>query len=50
MNNIKRYNLFILFSTIARNIVEVFSSVLLYKIGYTFREILLYTYAFKYNI
>lgn len=42
MNNIKRYNLFILFSTIARNIVEVFSSVLLYKIGYTFREILLF--------
>ena len=42
MNNIKRYNLFILFSTIARNIVEVFSSVLLYKMGYTFREILLF--------
>ena len=42
MNNIKRYNLFILFSTIARNIVEVFSSVLLYKIGYSFREILLF--------
>lgn len=42
MNNIKRYNIFIILSTIARNIVEVFSSVLLYKMGYSFREILLF--------
>lgn len=42
MTNIKRYNLFILISTIARNIVEVFSSVLLYKMGYSLREILLF--------
>ena len=42
MSNIKKYNLFIMISTIARNIVEVFSSVLLYKLGYTFREILLF--------
>ena len=42
MTNIKRYNIFILLSTIARNIVEVFSSVLLYKQGYSFREILLF--------
>lgn len=42
MTNIKRYNIFILLSTIARNIVEVFSSVLLYKLGYSLREILLF--------
>ena len=42
MSNMKRYNLFILMSTIARNIVEVFSSVLLYKMGYTLQNILLF--------
>lgn len=42
MNNIKRYNIFILLSTLARNIVEVFSSVFLYKMGYSLREILLF--------
>lgn len=42
MADIKKYNIFILFSTIARNIVEVFSSVLLYKMGYSFKEILIF--------
>lgn len=42
MSNIKKYNIFIMLSTIARNIVEVFSSVLLYKMGYTLKEILLF--------
>ena len=42
MTNIKRYNIFILLSTISRNIVEVFSSVLLYKEGYSLKEILLF--------
>lgn len=42
MTNIKRYNIFILLSTIARNIVEIFSSVLLYKMGYNIREILIF--------
>ena len=42
MSNIKRYNIFILLSTLARNIVEVFSSVLLYKMGYSLKEILLF--------
>lgn len=42
MSNSKKYNLFIMLSTIGRNIVEVFSSVLLYKMGYSFREILLF--------
>ena len=47
MSNVKKYNLFILFSTLARNIVEVFSSVILYKMGYSFKEILLF-YAILY--
>ena len=42
MSNIKRYNIFILLSTLARNIVEIFSSVLLYKMGYSLKEILLF--------
>ena len=42
MNNIKRYNIFILISNIARNVVEIFSSVLLYKYGYLLKEILLF--------
>lgn len=42
MTNTKRYNIFILLSTIARNIVEIFSSVLLYKMGYSIKEILLF--------
>ena len=42
MSNIKKYKLFIMISTIARNIVEVFSSVLLYKMGYSLKEILLF--------
>lgn len=39
LSNIKRYNIFILLSTLSRNIVEVFSAVLLYKMGYSLREI-----------
>ena len=42
MDNIKRYNIFILLSTLARNITLVFSSVLLYKIGYSLKEILIF--------
>jgi len=42
MTNIKRYNIFVLLSTLARNIVEIFSSVFLYKLGYSVREILLF--------
>ena len=42
MTNMKKYNTFILLSTMARNIVEVFSSVLLYKMGYSIKEIFLF--------
>ncbi len=42
MNDIKRYNLFMLFSSISRNIIEVFSCVLLYKMGYSLKDILLF--------
>ena len=42
MSNIKKYNIFIMLSTIARNMVEIFSSVLLYKMGYFLKEILLF--------
>ena len=42
MTNMKRYNIFILLSTMARNVVEIFSSVLLYKFGYSIKEILLF--------
>lgn len=42
MDNKKKYNIFILFSTLSRNIVEIFSSVLLYKMGYTYQNIILF--------
>lgn len=42
VTNIKKYNIFILFEVFSRNITEVFSSVLLYKMGYSIREILLF--------
>ena len=42
VTDIKRYNIFILLSTMARNVVEIFSSVLLYKFGYSIKEILLF--------
>ncbi len=42
MANKKRYNIFILISMFARNIVEVFSSVILYEKGFTLKDILLF--------
>ena len=42
MNNIKRYNIFILLSTLSRNIPEVYSAVLLYKMDYSLKDILLF--------
>ncbi len=44
--NIKRYNIFILISTFARNIIEVLSSVILYKMGYTLKEIFIFYFTF----
>jgi len=44
MNNNIRYNLFILISTISRNLVEVFSLVFLYKMGYDIKDILFYLF------
>jgi len=40
MKNYQKYNLFIFISTISRNIVEVFSSVLLFQMGYKLKYIL----------
>ncbi len=42
MSDIKKYNIFILISTLARNIVEIFSSVILYQKGYSIKDILLF--------
>ena len=42
MNNIKRYNIFILLSTLSRNNPEVYSAVLLYKMDYSLKDILLF--------
>lgn len=42
MNNNIKYNIFLLISTLARNLVEVFNIALLYKFNYTIKEILLY--------
>ena len=42
MTKTLKYNIFILISTIARNIIEVFSSVFLYKLGYSINDIMLF--------
>ena len=42
MEDCKKYNLFIFISSFARNLVEIFSGVLLYKMGYSIREIMLF--------
>lgn len=42
MNNIKKYNLFILISTFARSIIELFSIVILYKLGFSFNNIIIF--------
>ena len=42
MKNITYYNIFILISTFARNIVEVFSIILLYKLGFSIKELMLF--------
>ena len=42
MNNNIKYNIFLLLSTLFRNLVEVFNIALLYKLGYSIKNILLY--------
>ncbi len=42
MSNSKRYNIFIFISSFARNLIEVFSAVFLYKKGFTLKEIMLF--------
>ena len=44
MNDSVRYNLFILISTIGRNLIEIFSLVFLYQMGYEIRDILLFLF------
>ena len=42
MNNITKYNIFILISTFSRNLIELFSSLILYNIGFNLKEIILF--------
>ena len=42
MDSYKKYNLFIFISSFARNLGEIFSGVLLYKMGYSIRDIMLF--------
>lgn len=42
MSNNTKYNLFLFISTLSRNLVEVFNIALLYKLGYSIKNILLY--------
>jgi len=42
MSNNLKYNLFLLLSTLSRNLIEVFNIALLYKLNYSIKEILLY--------
>ena len=42
MNNNLKYNIFLLTSSLSRNLVEVFNIALLYKLNYSIKEIFLY--------
>lgn len=42
MFKISNYNIFLFLSTLVRNLIDVFSCVLLYKMGYTLTDILLF--------
>ena len=42
MNNNVKYNIFLLMSSLSRNLVEVFNIALLYKLGYSIKDILFY--------
>ena len=42
MNNNIKYNIFLLISSLSRNLVEVFNIALLYKLGYSIKNIFLY--------
>ena len=42
MNNNIKYNIFLLVSSLSRNLVEVFNIALLYKLGYSVKNIFLY--------
>lgn len=44
MNNSNKYNLFILISTVARSLIESFSLVFLYKMGYDIKSILMFLF------
>ena len=47
MNNIKKYNLFILISTFSRSIIEIFSILILYKLGFSLKNILIFYIAYN---
>lgn len=42
MSNLKKFNIFILLSTFSKLMIEVFIPILLFNIGYNFKEILLF--------
>ena len=41
-NNTSRFRLYVFLSTFARNLIEVFIPVILYKNGYSLREVIFY--------
>ena len=40
--NIKKFDLYVFLSTFARNLIEVFIPMILYKSGYTLKEVIIY--------
>ena len=41
-NNIKKFDLYVFLSTFARNLIEVFIPIILYKNGYSLKEVIIY--------
>lgn len=41
-SNQKKFGIYVFLSTFARNLIEVFIPIILYKYGYTIKEVILY--------
>ena len=41
-SNQKKFNIYVFLSTFSRNLIEVFIPIILYKFGYSLKEVILY--------
>ena len=46
-SNQKKFNLYVFLSTFSRNLIEVFIPIILYKFGYSLKEVVFYFLIFS---